>query len=50
MILAEAGKMDIDLPLTSMVDEFYAEVEQMQNGAGRRWDTSSLLARLQEKT
>jgi 3-hydroxyisobutyrate dehydrogenase len=32
------------LQLTALVDQFYAEVQQM---GGRRWDTSSLLARLQ---
>jgi 3-hydroxyisobutyrate dehydrogenase-like beta-hydroxyacid dehydrogenase len=32
------------LPVTSLVDQFYAEVEQM---GGKRWDTSSLIARLE---
>jgi 3-hydroxyisobutyrate dehydrogenase len=30
--------------MTEMVDRFYAEVQQM---GGRRWDTSSLVARLE---
>jgi len=30
--------------VTALVDQFYAEVEQM---GGKRWDTSSLLARLE---
>jgi len=33
------------LPLTALVDQFYAEVQAM---GGKRWDTSSLIARLQE--
>ena len=32
------------LPLTALVDQFYAEVQAM---GGKRWDTSSLLARLE---
>ena len=33
------------LPLTALVDQFYAEVQAM---GGKRWDTSSLLARLEK--
>jgi 3-hydroxyisobutyrate dehydrogenase len=33
-----------NLPVTALVDQFYAEVEKM---GGKRWDTSSLLARLE---
>ena len=32
------------LPVTALVDQFYAEVQAM---GGRRWDTSSLIARLE---
>ena len=32
------------LPVTALVDQFYAEVQRM---GGRRWDTSSLIARLE---
>ena len=32
------------LPVTALVDQFYAEVQKM---GGNRWDTSSLLARLE---
>jgi 3-hydroxyisobutyrate dehydrogenase-like beta-hydroxyacid dehydrogenase len=32
------------LPVTALVDQFYAEVQKM---GGRRWDTSSLIARLE---
>ena len=31
------------LPMTALVDQFYAEVEA---DGGRRWDTSSLVTRL----
>ncbi len=44
--LAEAKRNGSTLPLTALVDQFYAEVQA--NGGGR-WDTSSLLSRL-EKT
>jgi len=42
--LAEARRNGASLPVTALVDAFYAEVETM---GGKRWDTSSLLARLQ---
>jgi 3-hydroxyisobutyrate dehydrogenase len=42
--IAEARRNGASLPVTSLVDAFYSEVETM---GGRRWDTSSLLARLQ---
>ncbi len=42
--LAEARRNGASLPVTALVDAFYAEVEKM---GGRRWDTSSLLARLE---
>jgi 3-hydroxyisobutyrate dehydrogenase len=40
--LAEARRNGTSLPVTSLVDQFYAEVEKM---GGKRWDTSSLFAR-----
>ncbi len=40
--LAEARRNGTSLAVTSLVDQFYAEVEKM---GGRRWDTSSLFAR-----
>lgn len=43
--LDEARRNGSHLPLTAMVDQFYAEVQAM---GGHRWDTSSLMAR-QEK-
>jgi len=42
--LQEARRNGTALPVTSLVDQFYAEVEQM---GGKRWDTSSLFARLE---
>ena len=47
MCLEEAGEMGIGLPVTGLVDQFYAEVQGM---GGNRWDTSSLIARLKEKS
>jgi 3-hydroxyisobutyrate dehydrogenase len=42
--IEEARHNGANLPLTALVDQFYAEVQKM---GGRRWDTSSLLARLE---
>ena len=41
--LAEARSAGAALPMTALVDQFYAEVWQ---AGGRRWDTSSLITRL----
>ena len=43
--LSEARSNGARLPLTALVDQFYAEVQAM---GGKRWDTSSLLARLEK--
>ena len=43
--LAEARRNGAHLPATALVDQFYSEVEKM---GGKRWDTSSLLARLEK--
>jgi len=43
--LAEARRNGAALPVAALVDQFYAEVEAM---GGRRWDTSSLFARLEK--
>jgi len=40
----EARKNGASLPVAALVDQFYAEVQKM---GGRRWDTSSLIARLE---
>jgi 3-hydroxyisobutyrate dehydrogenase len=42
--LGEARKNGANLPVAALVDQFYAEVQKM---GGKRWDTSSLLARLE---
>ena len=41
--LEEAQRLGVDLPITAIVNDFYGEVMEM---GGRRWDTSSLIARL----
>ncbi len=43
IVLAEARSNGAQLPVTALVDQFYAEV---QRAGGNRWDTSSLLTRL----
>lgn len=42
--LAEARRNGASLPVTALVDNFYSEVQKM---GGTRWDTSSLIARLE---
>lgn len=42
--LEEASRNGAKLPVTEIVDRFYAEVQDMGGG---RWDTSSLMARLE---
>jgi len=42
--LDEARRNGARLPVTALVDQFYAQVQAM---GGRRWDTSSLIALLQ---
>ncbi len=41
--IAEARRNGAHLPVSALVDQFYSEVQKMGGG---RWDTSSLLARL----
>jgi len=41
--LDAARQNGASLPLTALVDQFYADVQQ---AGGGRWDTSSLLTRL----
>jgi len=43
--LEEARKNGARLPVAALVDQFYGDVQGM---GGRRWDTSSLLARLEK--
>ena len=42
-MLDEAKRNGARLPVTALVDQFYADVQAM---GGRRWDTSSLITRL----
>ena len=44
LTLEEARRNGARLEMTELIDRFYAEVQAM---GGRRWDTSSLIARLQ---
>jgi 3-hydroxyisobutyrate dehydrogenase-like beta-hydroxyacid dehydrogenase len=46
MIFEEARTNGASLPVTALVDQFYAEIQEM---GGRRWDSSSLIARLERK-
>jgi 3-hydroxyisobutyrate dehydrogenase len=42
--ITEANRNGALLPMSALVDQFYSEVQQM---GGKRWDTSSLIARLE---
>jgi 3-hydroxyisobutyrate dehydrogenase len=46
IVFDEARRNGASLPVTALVDQLYAEVEAMGGG---RWDTSSLIARLETK-
>ncbi len=46
IVLSEARRNGAALPVTALVDQFYGEVQKL---GGHRWDTSSLLARLEKK-
>ncbi len=46
IVLEEARNNGAKLPVTALVDQFYGDVQDM---GGNRWDTSSLLARLDRK-
>jgi 3-hydroxyisobutyrate dehydrogenase/2-hydroxy-3-oxopropionate reductase len=43
LVLDEAKRNQARLPVTALVDQFYADVQAM---GGQRWDTSSLIKRL----
>jgi len=47
LVLDEARANGAHLSLTALVDQFYSEVQAM---GGARWDTSSLAARLQDRS
>ena len=44
IVLEEGRRNGANLPVTALVDQFYSEVQKM---GGKRWDTSSLIARLE---
>jgi len=44
--MEEAKRNGASLPVAAQVDSFYADVQKM---GGSRWDTSSLIARLNKK-
>ncbi len=44
IVLGEARRNGAHLPVTALVDQFYSDVQSM---GGARWDTSSLIARLE---
>ncbi|MDP5021569.1 MAG: NAD-binding protein, partial [Burkholderiaceae bacterium] len=43
LVMDEAKRNGARLPVTALVDQFYADVQQL---GGQRWDTSSLVKRL----
>lgn len=45
IVLDQANANGVSLPVTALVDQFYSDVQAM---GGNRWDTSSLLARLEK--
>ncbi|MDW9358040.1 NAD(P)-dependent oxidoreductase [Sinorhizobium meliloti] len=45
IVLAEARHNGAKLPVTALVDQFYGDIQAL---GGNRWDTSSLLARLEK--
>jgi 3-hydroxyisobutyrate dehydrogenase len=45
IVLDEARRNGAQLPVTALVDQFYAEVQKL---GGSRWDTSALLVRLED--
>ncbi|MGZ8415807.1 MAG: NAD(P)-dependent oxidoreductase [Methyloceanibacter sp.] len=46
LVFEEARRNGAELPVTALVDQFYAEIQAMGGG---RWDTSSLIVRLERK-
>lgn len=45
LVLDEAKRNGARVPVTALVDQFYADVQQI---GGKRWDTSSLIQRLRK--
>jgi 3-hydroxyisobutyrate dehydrogenase len=46
LVINEARRNGARVPVTALVDQFYADVQQM---GGNRWDTSSLIKRLKKQ-
>ena len=46
LVFDEARRNGVELPVTALVDQFYAEVQAI---GGNRWDSSSLIALLERK-
>jgi len=46
LVLSESRRNGASLPVTALVDQFYADIQKMGGG---RWDTSSLIRRLPRK-
>lgn len=46
IVLEEARANGAHLPITALIDQFYSEVQAM---GGNRWDTSSLITRLESR-
>ena len=44
IVLQQADAVGASLPVTALVDQFYKDIQRM---GGNRWDTSSLIARLE---
>ena len=44
LCMQEAGRLGASLPVTALIDQFYADIQAM---GGNRWDTSSLIKRLE---
>jgi 3-hydroxyisobutyrate dehydrogenase len=47
LVFEEARANGASLPVTALVDQFYAEIQEIGGG---RWDTSSLIARLEQNS
>ncbi|MBD9416673.1 NAD(P)-dependent oxidoreductase [Pseudomonas sp. PDM16] len=47
ILLEEARRNGAQLPVTALVDQFYSDVQAIGGG---RWDTSSLIARLKQRS
>ena len=46
IVIEEAKRNGSPVPITEIVDEYYADIQKM---GGNRWDSSSLIARLKKK-